>query len=90
VTLSRIPYGSGSLGITVKNYSIVRIGHEYVVQAGEKSILKVASRRKAAQLVTSAAELLGSQGALQAPPETPAEPSIDPDPSSLPESPGHT
>jgi hypothetical protein len=61
----------------VKNYSIVRIGHEYVVQADEKSILKVASRRKAAQLVTSAAELLGSQVA----PQTPAEPSIDPDPS---------
>jgi hypothetical protein len=62
----------------VKNYSIVRIGHEYVVQADEKSILKVASRRKAAQLVTSAAELLGSQPA-QEPPETAAEPSIVPD-----------
>ena len=67
----------------MKNYSIVRIGHEYVVQAGEKSILKVASRRKAAQLVTSAAELLGSQGAPQVQPKTPAEPSIDPDPGSL-------
>jgi hypothetical protein len=65
----------------VKNYSIVRIGHEYIVQAGEKSILKVASRRKAAQLVTSAAELLGLQGE----PETPAEPSIAPDPGSLPD-----
>jgi hypothetical protein len=79
----------------VKNYSIVRIGHEYVVQADEKSILKVASRRKAAQLVTSAAELLGSQPALQVQPEAPAEPSIDPDPGSLPDprvisDPGHT
>jgi hypothetical protein len=64
----------------VKNYSIVRIGHEYVVQAGEKSILKVASRRKAAQLVTSAAELLGSQPAPEVPPQTAAEPSIDLDP----------
>jgi hypothetical protein len=88
VTLSRIPYGSGSLGITVKNYSIVRIGHEYVVQAGEKSILKVASRRKAAQLVTSAAELLDSQPAPQVAP--PAEPSIDPDPDGLPDSQGHS
>jgi hypothetical protein len=69
----------------VKNYSIVRIGHEYVVQAGEKSILKLASRRKAAQLVTSAAELLSLQPALQVKPETPAEPSIDPDPGSPPE-----
>ena len=68
----------------MKNYSIVRIGHEYVVQAGEKSILKVASRRKAAQLVTSAAELLDSQGALQIEPETPAEPSIALDSGSLP------
>ena len=42
----------------MKNYSIVRIGNEYVVQAGEKSILKIASRRQAAQLVSDAAELL--------------------------------
>ena len=74
----------------MKNYSIVRIGHEYVVQAGEKSILKVASRRKAAQLVTSAAELLSLQPALQVEPETPAEPSIDPDPDDLPDSQGHS
>jgi hypothetical protein len=65
----------------VKNYSIVRIGHEYVVQAGEKSILKVASRRKAARLVTSAAELLSSQPAPQVAPLAPAEASIDRDPS---------
>ena len=36
------------------NYSIVKIGNEYVVQANEKSILKVASRRMAAQLVATA------------------------------------
>jgi hypothetical protein len=68
----------------VKNYSIVRIGHEYVVQADEKSILKVASRRKATRLVTSAAELLSSQPAPQAPPQAPAEASIDRDPSPEP------
>ena len=45
----------------MKNYSIVRIGHEYVVQADEKSVLKVASRRRAARLVTDAAELLDAQ-----------------------------
>jgi hypothetical protein len=80
----------------VKNYSIVRIGHEYVVQAGKKSILKVASRRKAAQLVTSAAELLSLQpSAPQVPPQTPDGPSIDPDvrdiadPEALPDS-GHS
>jgi len=42
----------------MKIYSIVRIGDEFVVRAGEKSVLKVASRRRAAQLVTDAAELL--------------------------------
>ena len=60
----------------MKNYSILRIGNEYVVQADEKSVLKVASRRKAAQLVTDAAELLDSEP----PPQVPAEPSIASDP----------
>jgi hypothetical protein len=66
----------------VKNYSIVRIGQEYVVQANEKSILKVASRRRAERLVTSAAELLSSRPAPQKPP---AEPSIDRDPGIVPD-----
>ena len=42
----------------MKKYSIVRMGSEYVVQAGETSILKVSSRREAAKLVTDAAGLL--------------------------------
>jgi hypothetical protein len=45
----------------MKNYSIIRIGNEYVVRAGEKSVMKVASRRRAVRLVTDAAELLDSQ-----------------------------
>ncbi|MEH2529383.1 hypothetical protein V1277_004240 [Bradyrhizobium sp. AZCC 1588] len=45
-------------GFPMKKYSIVRIGSEYVVQAGDTSILKVSSRREAAKLVTDAAELL--------------------------------
>jgi hypothetical protein len=49
---------AGSLGFPMKNYSIVRIGNEYIVQVNEKSILKVASRRMAAKLVQDAAELL--------------------------------
>jgi hypothetical protein len=57
----------------MKNYSIVRIGNEYVVQAGENSVLKVASRRRAAQLVTDAAELLDSHVAT---PVTVTEPSL--------------
>jgi hypothetical protein len=49
----------------MKNYSIVRIGNDYVVQADEKSILKLASRRRAARLVTDASELLDSLAAPQ-------------------------
>jgi hypothetical protein len=42
------------------SYSIVRVGDDYVVRADDKSILKVASRRRAAQLVSNAAELLNA------------------------------
>ena len=45
----------------MKNYSIVRIGDDYVVRADDKNILKVGSRRRAVQLVTDAAELLNAQ-----------------------------
>ena len=47
----------------MKKYSIVRIGSEYVVQAGETSILKVSSRREAAELVIDAAGLLQQEPA---------------------------
>jgi len=64
----------------MKNYSIVRIGNEYVVQAGDKSVLKVASRRMAARLVTDAAELLDSKPSLpvQAAPSIACDPILDP------------
>jgi hypothetical protein len=70
----------------MKNYSIVRIGNEYVVQADEKSVLKFASRRRAAKLVTDAAELLEQQSA---PPvgddaSISCDPDIPPDPSEVP------
>ena len=45
----------------MKSYSIVRMGDDYVVRADDKNILKVASRRRAAQLVTDAAVLLNAQ-----------------------------
>ena len=45
----------------MNSYSIVRIGDDYVVRADDKNILKVASRRRAAQLVTDASELLNAQ-----------------------------
>jgi hypothetical protein len=63
----------------MKNYSILRVGNEYVVQADEKSILKTKSRRRAARTVTDAAELMD----LQQKPQAAAGPSITPDP------PGH-
>jgi len=69
----------------MKNYSIVRIGNEYVVQANEKSVLKISSRRKAARLVTDAAELLDSQSPPLAQPDVDAEPSTARDPSVIPD-----
>ena len=45
----------------MKKYSIVRVGDEYVVQAGEIRILKVSSQQEAAKLVSEAAELLQQQ-----------------------------
>ena len=68
----------------MKNYSIVRIGGEYVVQANEKSILKIASRRKAIKLVTDAAELLDSQPAPPLSQDVDTQPSIARDPSKVP------
>ena len=47
------------------NYSIVRIGNEYIVRADEKSVMKFSSRRKAAKLISEAAELLDQQAALE-------------------------
>jgi hypothetical protein len=70
----------------MKDYSIVRIGNEYVVQAGEKSVLKIASRRRAAKLVTDAAELLEAQPAPQVSdaPSISRDPDVLPDPSKAP------
>jgi hypothetical protein len=91
VTLLRIPSGSGGLGICqMKNYSIVRIGNEYVVQADEKSVLKIASRRRAARLVNEAAELLDSQPAEPLSADVGAEPSIDRDPGIVPDPGDHS
>ncbi|HSY56867.1 MAG TPA: hypothetical protein VK834_10485 [Bradyrhizobium sp.] len=60
----------------MNSYSIVRIGDDYVVRADDKNILKVASRRRAAQLVTDAAILLNAQPppAVEDESPSPAEP----------------
>lgn len=44
-------------------YSIRKLDGEYVVFADDQSVLKTASRRKAAKLVTDAVELLSVQSA---------------------------
>jgi hypothetical protein len=81
----KYPVGLGWLGdFQMKNYTIVRIGNEYIVQANEKSVLRIASRRRAARLVTDAAELLDSQLAPPTAPEAEVEPSIARDPSEVP------
>jgi len=68
-----------------KNYSIIKIGNEYIVQADQKSVLKIASRRKAARLVSDAAELLDSQATPPLSPQAHAEPSIARDPRVIPD-----
>jgi hypothetical protein len=47
----------------MNHYSIIRDGNEYVVRAGEKSVLKISSRRRAAKLISDAVELLEQQPA---------------------------
>ena len=47
-------------------YSIRKLGSEYVVFADDQSVLKIASRRKAAKLVVDAVELLSVQSAVLA------------------------
>lgn len=58
------------------SYSLIKIGNDYVVQADHKCILKVASRRRAAQLISEALGLLNAQAAAEATAETDAEPSL--------------
>jgi hypothetical protein len=75
----------------MKNYSIVRVGNEYVVQVHQKSVLKIASRRKAARLVHDAAELLHSKPVPQPPAHTGSstarDPRVTPDPEITPDPP---
>ena len=60
----------------MKDYSIVRVGNAYVVQADHKSILKIASKRSAVRLVAQATELLQLQAAPPLAPDADTEPSI--------------
>jgi hypothetical protein len=69
----------------MKNYSIVRIDNEYIVQVHQKSILRIASRRMAAKLVHDAAELLDQAPLPRRDKRSPVRDlSIVPDPSEVP------
>lgn len=57
----------------MERYSIRKLGCEYVVLAGEESVLRIASRRKAAKLVVEAAELLSEQSDVSRSPELDAD-----------------
>jgi hypothetical protein len=63
----------------MNNYSIVRIGNDYVVRANENNILKTASLRIAERTVADAAELLKLHGSPSLSPGV-AGPSIVRDP----------
>jgi hypothetical protein len=46
----------------MQRYSINKVGKDFVVQAGEESVLKCASRRKAARIVSDANDLMRACG----------------------------
>jgi len=58
------------------SYSLIKIGNDYVVQVGGQCILKVASRRRAAQLIREAMDLLNAEAAAASRTERPEEPSL--------------
>ncbi len=55
----------------MKNYSIEKVGADYVVKVDDQSVMKMGSRRRAAQLVIDAQELL--EEAPSAPTESPLD-----------------
>jgi hypothetical protein len=65
--IPRIQTMRGALGSVMKNYSIVRVGNDYVVQVGKISVLRTGSRRMALRLIAEANELLDPS----APPQIP-------------------
>jgi hypothetical protein len=57
------------------NYSLIKVGNDYVVRADDQCILKVASRRRAALLISEAVGLLNAQAAAESCAEKPQAPS---------------
>lgn len=80
----RLKPGSVGSGISMKSYSMVKVGNDYVVQANDKCILKVGSRRKAAQLISEATDLLNALAVVEAPDIAPEALSIQRETPELP------
>jgi hypothetical protein len=76
VLRQRLQPGSVGSGISMKSYSIIKVGNDYVVQANDKCILKVGSRRRAAQLISDATGLLNALAVVEAPDIAPEAPSL--------------
>ncbi|MGY3076436.1 hypothetical protein ACVWZZ_002807 [Bradyrhizobium sp. LM6.10] len=72
----RLQPGSVGSGISMKSYSIIKVGNDYVVQANDKCILKVGSRRRAAQLISDATGLLNALAVVESPDIAPEAPSL--------------
>ncbi|MBJ7407349.1 MAG: hypothetical protein JHD07_30240 [Bradyrhizobium sp.] len=66
------------------SYSMIKVGNGYVVQANDKCILKVGSRRKAAQLISDATDLLNALDVVESPETAPESPSLAHEASELP------
>ncbi|MFT4118161.1 hypothetical protein [Bradyrhizobium sp.] len=60
----------------MKRYSMIKVGNDYVVQADDNSILKVGSRRRAAQLISEATDLLNALSEIESPEIAPEAPSL--------------
>lgn len=71
----RLKPGLVGSGISMTSYSMIKVGNDYVVQANDKCILKVGSRRKAAQLISEATDLLNALAVVEAPDIAPEAPS---------------
>jgi hypothetical protein len=63
----RLKPGSVGSGISMTSYSMIKVGNDYVVQANDKCILKVGSRRRAAQLINDATDLLNALAVVESP-----------------------
>ena len=66
------------------SYSMIKVGNDYVVQANDKCILKVGSRRRAAQLISDATDLLNALAVVESPKSAPEAPSLQRETPELP------